>query len=147
MALKTESKTLGSHEYTVTQLGAVVGRECLRRFVRVAGPAVGAIAEATGKEGGASAAVSQAVLRLVEGLSADDLTYFCDVFGPTGTVTLADGRKPRIKDAFADHFAGNYFEMVLWLGFCVEVNFGGFFSEALARVASALPVATAKLSS
>jgi len=52
-----------------------------------------------------------------------------------------EGRWPNLKDIFDAHFAGEYEELIGWLKFAIEVNFGSFFQKAGAKMqASALPI-------
>jgi hypothetical protein len=133
MSLKTAQKTINGREYTVTQLGAGVGRECLRRLMRIAGPALKSAATAGG---GGSEALFSGLGDLFMGLSQEDLTYFCDTFGAFSTVRLDENREPKVKAQFETLFAGNYWEMAEWLAFCVEVNFASFFAGALEKMMS-----------
>lgn len=130
MALKIESRTLGANEYEVVQLGAVKGRETLRRLGKLSIPALTAVIgvwkPGTGIDGN-EAALLRALMHILNTLDESDLKYFCDTFGPNSTVTVEGGKKPRVSDVFDLHFAGNYMEMALWLAFCIEVNFVGSF--------------------
>jgi hypothetical protein len=141
MPLKSETKVIGAHEYTVYQLGAITGREGLRRLTRLISPALPSLA-AMFRDAGPEA-LAAGLSALLEGLGAEDLAYFCDTFAPKSTVRLEDGKSPNLKDIFDVHFAGNYYEMIEWLVFCFEVNYRGFFSGALAKLVSAIPAAPA----
>ena len=139
MALKSETRTVGQHEYTVTQLGAVKGLECLRRLLKVVGPSLQSLTSLA--KGDGAAAFAQGLMRLLESLSQEDLTYFCDTFGPTASVKLSDGKSPTVKAVFDFHFAGNYLELLEWLAFSVEVNFQGFFVDSLKKISGIGPAA------
>jgi hypothetical protein len=140
MGLKTETRTIGEHEYETTQLGAVAGREALRRLLKMSTTAFSRAGSAW-KGGGPAenmVAIAQGAMGLVQELEGADLDYFCTLFGKNSTVTIG-GKHPKVADVFDYHFAGNYLEMTLWLAFCAEVNFGGFFKDALTKLNSLVP--------
>lgn len=118
MALKTETKTIGQHSYTVTQLDAVRGRKLATRIARVFGPALDGISK------DAAAAIGAAL----KGLSEEDVDYVCDTFAASSTVTGGQygARAPSLESVFSVHFAGNYGEMLAWLAFCFQINFASF---------------------
>lgn len=122
MAIEPKSKEIGGATYVVTPMVATKGRKVFARLIKIAGPVLGKIAEAPpeGRQAALLAAIGAHV-------SEDDFEYFCDVFAPTTTVDGAD-----LSKAFAVHFMGKYADMVEWVAFAVEVNFGDFFL-ALAR--------------
>lgn len=140
MGLKTETRLLGGHEYTVTQLGALAGREALRRLLKISTTAFSRAGDAWVRGGPEAngAAIFQGIMGLVQELEEKDLSYFCDVFGPFSTVRIAE-KNPKVKDVFDAHFAGNYYELSLWLAFCVEVNFSGSFLGALEKLNARAP--------
>jgi hypothetical protein len=133
--LKSETRSIGGNEYTVTQLGAARGREILRRIMKVAGPAMEAAARvvATGESGGKATAIVRGLGKVVETLSEEDLSLFCSEFGRASTVRLG-GKSPSVGDVFEVHFAGNYLEMCEWLAFCLEVNYRSFFTGIVAKL-------------
>ena len=104
MALETFNKTIGSHEYQTTQLGALEGRKVIARM-----QAAAAKAQATGE------------------VSEDLSEFLYETFSKRSSVNIG-GKWPPLKDIFDLHFAGpsGYKEMGEWLDWCVEVNFGGF---------------------
>lgn len=138
MGLKSETRTIGNHDYTVTTLGAGAGKEVLRRLAKIVGSAVlvGGPAALKTNEG-----VVTGALAMVSDLSESDLDYFCKAFGPSSTVNI-DGKTPRVSDVFDMHFSGEYFELTMWLAFCVEVNFASFFHVAKAKLEGRVAPAT-----
>ena len=127
MAISVQDRVIGGCTYRVRALGGLTGRSVGLRLFRLAGSAF----SAGTKDLGAVFA------KLAMSLGDDDLTYFCDVFA-THTQIIKAGVKAAptldMPGIFDLHFAGNYLDMVNWLRFCVEVNFGSVFS-GLASVA------------
>lgn len=111
--IESKTKTIGNHDYRVTQLGALKGRKVLTRLFKVIGPVV-------------AAAVSggQNLAHALDGVDEDTVEYLCDAFAAR---TEVDG--VALDKVFEIHFAGNYAEMVKWLAFCVEFNFASFLDE------------------
>lgn len=152
MAVKTDTRNICDTEYTVRSLGARVGAEGLRRIASVSGPVIGSIVSEM-KPGGLDANVTvigNAFLMAVGRLSEADLAWFCDAFSDRteyGVATQQGTRlKVGLKAGFDDHFAGEYEALVLWLGFCLEVNYSAFFTGMLKRLTSAMATAeTGKL--
>lgn len=119
-----ESSVIDGFTYKVTQLGAKEGRRVFARLVSTLGGAVGALAkEVTGEGNGADAA--QGVASFADRITPETLDFFCDVFAPYTLVCNGPSELPMSKE-FDDHFAGRYAQMVQWLVFCIEVNFGSF---------------------
>lgn len=140
MALLVQSKTIGEYSYAVTQLDAVKGRRVFARLLKVAAPALASLS------GGSKVKpddLAKGLAALAETLSEDDVDFFCDAFAPSTTVTLADGKAPRLSDIFAVHFAGKYLELVKWLAFALEVNFGPFWRGLSAKAGDSPPPASA----
>jgi len=139
MAFKSESKQIGKHRYTVTQLDAVRGSKAALRLAKVVGPALSAY---SGED-----AESKAISALLSNLEEKDFDYLRETL--SSATTVAGGkygeREPALDDVFAVHFAGNYGEMIGWLAFAVKVNFASFFSgvgELLSALGSASPSTT-----
>ena len=127
MAIKIESKQIGQHVYTVEQLGAIRGREIFVRLVRLLGSSVDTI------KGDAGAVLAKAAAAF----STEDMTAFCDAFAAKTDVTGGEyaSAHPQLSNIFDLHFAGNYSEMVEWIIFAFQVNFGSFFQGASAKLA------------
>ena len=142
MGRRTEKRKIGRFEYEVTQLGSEKGTEMLTRVLQLASPVFakllsGRKGEMTTSEalGSMSAsALAETLQEVGSRLKYEDVSDFCEVFGPTSKVTLGVDKKTgkprsvfldeRVRD---DHFAGEYLEMMKWLGFCLEVNYRNFF--------------------
>ncbi len=112
--LETKSKTIGDHDYRVTQLGATKGRKVLVRLLKACGPAFSLAAEGRSTE---------ALGKLASDLDEETLDYLCETFA-----ARTDMDEKPLAPVMELHFAGNYGEMVEWLGFCVQLNFESFFS-------------------
>lgn len=122
MALKTETKHIGQHSYTVTQLDAVRGRKMATRIARILGPALDGIS----KDAGAALGTA------LKNLSDEDVDYVCETFAASSTVSGGEygSKQPSLESVFAVHFAGKYGEMLQWLAFCFKVNFESFLEGA-----------------
>ena len=102
---ETQTKVIGGVPYTVRQLGAITGRKVLAR-----GPNMRNLDDAT-------------------------MDFICDAFAQSTTIPLAiEASKAssvaiKLSDVFDDHFAGKYADMMTWLAFCMELNFGDVFTK------------------
>ncbi len=115
---ETKSTTIGDTEYKVTQLGATRGRQVFTRLAKVVGQ-------------GATAA--NPIAGIMSALSVEDVDYLCETLAPLTTVRIVENgktREPQLSSIFEEWFAGKYMEMVKWLGFALEVNFGSFLKDA-----------------
>jgi len=105
---EVKSKTIKDCTYEVTQLGAIKVRSLLTRLARILGSGGGDMAKSLGL------------------ITEEDMTYVCDAFAELTVVHQPDGKAPYLKNCFDLHFAGKYDEMIQWLMFCLEINFGSF---------------------
>lgn len=121
MALEKVTKVIGETEYEVTQLDAIRGRKVMVRLAKAFAPVL-----AGGKSADGLARLGEALANI----SDDDVDFLCDTFAPSTSVisTDAQGRRvaPQLSKIFGLHFAGKYDELIQWLYFCLEVNFGSF---------------------
>lgn len=101
-------KVLGANRYRVLKLGAKVGRCALHRWLQCSGRP---------QPNGAG---------IVEQMTEEDLTYFCDLFAPQTQVQVGEAW-PFLNVIFDEHFTKDYREMYQWLDFCFQVNFSSFF--------------------
>ncbi len=111
---ETKTKSIGQLDYTVTQLGATAGRKVLVRLAKVIGAGLGGPEPISG---------------MLAAVNDDDMAFMCDQFAALTTVKIGD-KSPGLKDIFEEHFAGKHLEMIYWLAFCIEVNFGSFLDAA-----------------
>lgn len=149
--LKVERRTIGEHEYVVTQLDAVRGRRVFTRAAKLFAPALATAIGGSDKKTPEilEGRVLDALSKLLEGLQEDDVDFFCDAFASSTEVTLVDekGRRtPKLSTIFSLHFAGNYEEMFRWLLFAFEVNFGSFFDKVGFRLGATKAPAVAEAS-
>jgi hypothetical protein len=84
-----------------------------------------------------NAVVGKIISGLSESIEADDIDFLCDEFSKTSDVQGGEETAWRQfaqpvplsaeNGALLDmHFAGQYGELLQWLMFCVEVNYGDF---------------------
>lgn len=123
--LEVRSKEISGVTYEVRQLDAIKGRRVFVRFAKLVAPIATAIKGST-KSGAED--LAGALRELVNAVQEDDLDFFCDSFAPS-TCIVDGNKKPELSKSFALHFAGKYHEMIEWLAFCFEVNFGTFFQK------------------
>ncbi len=135
--LQAKSKVIDGLEYKVTQLGAKEGRRLLTRLVKVAGPMMA---------GAGTGDVSGALERALGGLKDEDVDFLCDTLARSTEVQVDSTHQPLLADIFDSHFAGNYHNLMKWLAFALEVNFGSFFQMAVAlkSAVSASPATAAE---
>jgi hypothetical protein len=130
--IKTESRQIGNSIYEVRMLGASKGREVITYLIKNAGPVVGALVEEANlsRKTIDTKDLSRALQELGGRLGKDDLTMLCRTFGECTQVgTDQGGMIPLTLDKQELHFAGEYMEMMKWLGFCLELNFSDFLGE------------------
>lgn len=127
MLRETRKRVIGDYEYEVTQLGAIRGSAVFVRVMKLLGPLF--------------ASKDQAAL--FAGIQEEDVRYLIDAFGPM-TLVVGQGQLDKIFDL---HFAGKYKDMMGWLLFCLEVNYGDFLrGRGLDAAPSAGPQASASTS-
>jgi len=68
-----------------------------------------------------------AVVGVVKSLSVEDFRMARNAFAKRTRVHRSDGTTPFLKDCLRQHFAAKYPDMLLWMAFCLEVNYGPFF--------------------
>lgn len=117
--LETRERTIDGFAYKVTQLTARTGNKVGMRLTKTLAGAAGA------KD------VESALGGIIAKLSEEDLEFICDTLARQTQVQLEPGKWPMLSDVFDIHFAGRYLEMLKWLGFALEVNFGAFFRVLL----------------
>jgi hypothetical protein len=139
--LKSETKTIGENQYTVTVLPVQSGREAMIRLQRIMAGGIGAITT------GSRSDIPAALAGVSERLTAGDLEWFCSTFGKATKVctppdeTAPNGRTLILAESDAQTlvFAGNYLEMFKWLEFCIELNFGSLLEKIKGALASPAP--------
>lgn len=119
MAMKTATETINGKEVTIVLLGALDGIKMTTQLSKVIFPAIAALT-GKGKEDNSAADFKELVMNALESLEDVDLA--------TIIKKLFDGST---ADDFPikadDYFAGNYGELVDYLAFALEANFGSFF--------------------
>jgi hypothetical protein len=130
--IQSQERTIGGTTYKVTQLGASTGLQLLVRLTKVLGPSIGELT----KTGGANIldakgdAVAGAIAKLAEHLTYEDLAHTCDVLGEFTEILNGAKAMKLTREARELHFAGNYGELMRWIVFALEVNFGSFFGAS-----------------
>lgn len=125
--LETQKRDIEGVTYEVRQLDAVRGRRVFVRFAKLVAPLLTAVKN-TPKGTTGEAQLAGIVADVFEAISEDDFDFFCESFA--GSTCIVEGdRKPELSKCFSLHFAGKYLEMLQWLAFCFEVNFGTFFQK------------------
>jgi hypothetical protein len=141
---ETRTEVIGRYRYAITQLGATQGRKVYRRLLSLVGSA------AEGLGGSGEGAALRALGKLVQGLSDEDLDFFCDTFSPMTAVSGGEFKgSPQLDQIFEEHFAGRMVDLTKWLLACFRVNFPDFFallSSGLAAGESTQNAAQASIS-
>lgn len=128
MGRKSQDREIGGATWTVTQFPATEGLAILTRLLKLAGPALGAVARG---EGAKPLEVGTFVSGLVDQLDeVETVTLVKRLLRET----RKDGRE--VLPVFDVEFMGNYFTLLTVLGFVLEVNYGDFFG-ALGQGSSA----------
>lgn len=142
------STTLAGHEYQVEPLPGMKGFLLLTLLGRLLAPALAEASSLASLAAGGAGAAGRGGLGAIASLLLDlreaDAERLLREFAAATRVEAAPGARKFVllKDVFDVHFAANYGAMRAWLAFCVEVNYGDFFAELLAR-AGAAPGASA----
>lgn len=108
---RTELFQTEKRAYKVTQMGAIEGRGALLRAQKIAVKASGGIDA------------------MIDAMTVADLDYFCGLFAKQTKANLEGDKWPVLASVFDEVFAGDYFEMVQWLSFCLGFEFGVFFQQ------------------
>lgn len=136
MSTRTQTKTIGSWVFGVSQLPGRRAIQAFNRLGRVMGPALSLFLKALGTGKGASletldlGVLGDAIPAFFGGLGEDDLNFFINTFLETSTV---DGKPlfPQLDLVFM----GGTDTLYKVLLFAVEVNYGNFL-EALRGLAA-----------
>lgn len=127
MALKEEEREIGGIKYRVTQLLVTPGKDLLFRLGQILGPVI-----ARGLEGGAvdleHANLSGMITELCERAKPEDFDRFCTVLAKQTQFSPSEGRWIPLAQEWEFHFAGRYEDLLQWMKFALEVQFGGFSS-------------------
>lgn len=149
--LRTETKTINGNEYSVRVLPLRDARLVYARIQR--------ILSVFGEDAITESDMSPFMLAGMSGaITAEDLEFYTDKFGPLTNVTLEDGRVitltvtkgpkgERLETNLEEVFAGQMDVMLEWLDFCVQVNFKSIIEKlaaALKRRKSDLDAAKAQ---
>jgi hypothetical protein len=129
MACRTESKTIGDHEYSVTQWPAERAMLMKLRVLKIVGPAMAALVgkdgvgqEADALEHGIHALFSNATPEEIMGLVKESVVG-----------VARDGTK-LTNTSFTEHFSGDsLLEVYQVFAFVMQVNYGNFLKGPLAE--------------
>lgn len=153
---ETKSKTIGGSKFTVAPLTFGKGREGLSKLFAVIAPAIG-----DGLSRGMSVTAllgnsrvagifGDMLAALPQRLDEATMKWFENEFGAKTTAEIGDVRVEIKLDTEANRGMAfeslGYMAFFQWLSFCLEVNYAGFFGEALAVLGkpSAKPQAQTK---
>lgn len=131
----TKVVEIDGETYDIQMLDAVRG---FRVYTKLLG-AVGGVLENAGKLEGNPAELGLKLLgSALKSITPELAEELRSTFAAHSSVTLADGKKPQVKDVFLMHFRGRYLHMSKWLFECVKVNFADFLAEGSSVNLSAL---------
>ena len=117
-----EETTIGDCLYKVTPLPARQGIKTMTMLLKMVGP----VFAAGGKD--SETKTTQAFAEVIERLTAEQVLKLCEVFGKTTVVIREDDTQLPLAEVklFDLHFASKYGDILEWLSFCIEVNYGSF---------------------
>ena len=135
-----ERETIGGRVYEVTPLPAGPGVRVMVQLARMFAPALGAATSLTAL----ATAVRSGFADVADRLDPEQLEALCRTLATYTRVEVTPGKVVGLSEVFDLHFQANYFELLLWLKFALQVNFGPLVDEVLARAAArAAPGASA----
>lgn len=129
MAKRTEKIQIGSAQYTITQLGAVEGRQLYKKLVTALGPLLRETFSGLKADGDAETLVIGLVLRGLEDMPLPLFEELCESFSATTlfkTPQMTMALPLNTQGLFDEHFAGDYGGMTNWLMSCLKLNFQSF---------------------
>lgn len=156
--LQTNEKVIGGALFRVKPLGALKGQVILFRLIKAVGPAVSRLAVAVAAKGGslAEGAVLAAVLAnlptvavvFFEHATPDVLAEVTTALAAETEVSMDEGEHfIGLSTVYDKHFAGKYRDLMTWLVFAIQVNFGPFESGASDAIGALLARAKGATSS
>lgn len=133
--LRNETKPIDGHTYRVTMLPYKKGQRLLVKLFKLAGPALGEVFAGMDPSkpsigGMKGAAAGAALAELAERLQLETFDELVDTLAEYTElqVETPEGGEGwvRLKQQIEFHFAGEYWRMLQWLGFALQVNYLGF---------------------
>jgi hypothetical protein len=124
-----QTKTISGTKYTVTPLETSTGLKMLTRLLRILGPSVKDIRSF----GDLKAMALVAFGSLAERLEDADVEAIVQTLAASTKVGNDPKKQPALSTIFELHFSGDYLPLFQWLAFALEVNFGTFFRELVAK--------------
>jgi len=122
-----KEKTIGANTYQVRILPAGVGLRSAAKLANLIGPGL------KGLQGGETEDKLVGFFSdlLSNDALADRLEYFTKLFTEYTSVKIAGSDAyVELRQVYELHFSANYFELLQWLAFCIEVNHASFFTGA-----------------
>lgn len=122
MATKTVSRTINDKEVNIALLGALDGIKITTQLSKVVFPTLAAL-----KGDGVSKSdldFKALIISALDSLEEVDLTEIIKKLFKEATVDSGEGAFPINPDVY---FSGNYGELIDFLAFALEANFGSFF--------------------
>jgi hypothetical protein len=119
MGFDTQTRSIGEHDFRVTQLPFKKGAKLAFKVAQIVGPAAAELAK--------SESLGEAAARFFEAASEDDLERFIDAFSEVSEVRVnQSGEYIPLKKVQEVVLAGEYGIALDWMAFCFEVNFRNF---------------------
>lgn len=139
--LKTFTRTIGNHTYTVRQMGSKEARDLLVFCVRSFGPPFSVLLENLNADQKTKTftmgdldvtVVSKMIREIAETATPEQLDYLSQVLGAISMIqTESGGFVPLDLQKQSLHFCGgNVFGWFKWAGFGLEVQFSDFLAAA-----------------
>jgi hypothetical protein len=135
--LKSEKTTINGVGYEVRQLPYSIGHKLMLRLTTAVGPVIAdALAEAPDIDQDTplekiemreiAPALSAALRGLAQHLSEEDFDFAVETLAEYTEISKSKGKWVPLKQEMEFHFAGNYGELLKWLGFALRVNYLNF---------------------
>lgn len=125
-----QQRRIGDYTYRIKPLGVGKGKALLVRLARATGPALAAAIDGVGAGAGSLAQLPAGVLgpaikEFAAGLNEEDLDYAVEALAAETEVS-SGGEWAQLGPLVEYHFRGAYDELLRWLVFALEVNYGSF---------------------
>lgn len=143
MGLDKHEKQIGENLYEVTLLDARTGYRLGLKITKALARGARKGGELDDVKGGETLRVAmlgkviQGLANAIESLPEEDLTHVIETFAKTTSIRMGENSAPPLSKVFDLHFAGKYDEMLQWIEFCLEVNYGPLVAGVKAKAAAA----------
>lgn len=144
--LKTQSKLIGNTTYHVTALPSTQARHLFVRLSKMLGPSLATLMQGKSftelKDDISNVEIGPALSTLCQNLSEKDFDYIVEVLGAHTQIETNGAVLPLTRENQELHFADKFWDIFLWVGFALEVNYAGPFVNS--KLGKSPPIPTQK---